>query len=72
MSEYNGWTNRETWLVVCWFEPQTPVDVDCIEEQVWDDYEALPGFFKDCIALDAINWEELRTTFANNCKEYED
>jgi hypothetical protein len=60
---YNGWTNRETWLVNVWFNPESKSDVyyaqACIEEQ----YEALPDFMRDFVNLDAINWDELLEHF---------
>ena len=31
---YNGWTNRETWLVGLWFNPETKSDIHCIN---WDE-----------------------------------
>ena len=57
---YNGWANRATWLVNCWFEPETRDDVrrarDIIEEQ----YDAMPaGVLKDMIDLRDIDWDEL-------------
>ncbi len=27
---YNGWTNRETWLVNLWFNPESIEDLDII------------------------------------------
>ena len=71
MSEYNGWTNRETWLVGLWFEPETISDVNYLEEYLSEEHEKLPGFFKDCIDLDAINWEELRESKIDDSEEVE-
>ena len=59
---YNGWTNRETWLVGLWFNPEAKSDVDYLEEHLWEEYEKLPGFFKDCVDLSSINWKEIRET----------
>jgi len=65
---YNGWRNRETWLVSLWF-------LDCIEEPMTADSirsmvaealdEALTntgvmkGFINDILNLDRIDWNEL-------------
>ena len=58
--EYNGWTNRATWLVNCWYEPETPDDVHRAREILEDQYDALPdGALKDMIDLREINWDEL-------------
>ena len=62
-NEYNGWTNRATWLVNVWFDPQSKSDVDWIEEQVEEEWNNLSGFFKDMIDIDQINWKELRDHF---------
>ena len=57
--EYNGWTNRETWLVNIWFNPETKSDLDCAKETLEEAYDAAPAFLRDFIALEEINWEEL-------------
>jgi hypothetical protein len=31
---YNGWTNRETWLVNVWFNPESREDVASALEQL--------------------------------------
>lgn len=60
---YNGWTNRETWLVNVWFNPECAGDVLWAQEQVEEEYEKLPPFMRDFINLDAINWLELQEHF---------
>lgn len=60
MSDYNGWTNRETWLVNLHFDPLTREDLIWIKdlaEQEVDDIES--AFIKDLIDLSRINWREL-------------
>ena len=60
---YNGWRNRETWLVNVWFNPVTKSDIDWIQEHLEDQYytsEALQGFWNDMIRFHAIDWDELR------------
>ena len=68
MSKYNGWTNRETWLISVWFNPTERSELDYIKEQMESDIEALPGYLKDMIDVDCINWEELK----EECEETED
>jgi hypothetical protein len=36
--------------------------VDYLEEHLWEEYEKLPGFFKDCVDLSGVNWKEIRET----------
>lgn len=62
---YNGWTNRETWLINAWFNPESRSDVEVAKEQMESDIEALPGYLKDMIDVDCINWEELK----DHCEE---
>lgn len=61
---YNGWTNRATWLINVWFEPQSREDVqsarDQFEEACAD--KSIPDFLRDFIDTD-INWEELESHF---------
>lgn len=58
---YNGWTNRETWLVNLWFGDswECADDVistrDFMEEQI----DQLESWIRDFIDLDCINWAEL-------------
>ena len=56
---YNGWTNRETWLVNVWFDPMTKSDLDAIREQLEEAVDDLPGYLSDFINLEAIDWREL-------------
>ena len=68
MSKYNGWFNRETWLINVWFNPTERSELDYIKEQMESDIEALPGYLKDMIDVDCIDWEELK----DSCEELED
>ena len=64
MSKYNGWTNRETWLVNIWFmdgldEFVTPMYLrEMVEEYVYSQIDNC-GFISDMIDLGCINWTEL-------------
>jgi hypothetical protein len=61
---YNGWTNRATWLVNVWGNPESREDVESLRFQLEEQYFDLPdGILKDMIDLDAINWQELLEHF---------
>lgn len=61
---YNGWSNRETWLVNVWFNPESREDVHFARDSLEDQYHSLPdGVLKDMIDLDAIDWDELLEHF---------
>ena len=69
---YNGWRNRETWLVNIWFNPVTKTDIDWIKEHLEDQYytsEALQGFWNDMIYFNAIDWDELREAMEDDEEE---
>lgn len=62
MSEptYNGWTNRATWLVNVWGNPESREDVRMLKQDLEDQYDEMPnGILKDILDLSEINWEEL-------------
>ena len=61
---YNGWTNRETWLVNVWFNPESREDVEFARETLDEQYEAIPaGPLRDMLDMRAINWDELLENF---------
>jgi len=61
---YNGWTNRETWLVNIWFNPESREDVQMAREVLEWQYDNLPdGVLKDMVDLYAVNWDELEDHF---------
>jgi hypothetical protein len=67
---YNGWTNRETWLVNIWFEPQSREDVEMARYTLEEEYDKLPDFLKDFVYIDAVNWDELLEHFEEEEEEY--
>lgn len=67
---YNGWTNRETWLVNVWGNPESKADVQALREDLEAQYDEIPnGIIKDMIDLNAINWEELESAFEDEDEE---
>ena len=59
---YNGWTNRATWLVNVWFNPESREDVQAARETLEGAIDELPDFLKDFLDTD-INWDELESHF---------
>jgi hypothetical protein len=70
MSDYNGWTNRATWLINVWFEPRTSEDVimarETFEEAV-SELSEKHSWLADFVDTD-INWGELE----EHCEEEEE
>ena len=66
---YNGWTNRETWLVNLWFNPESSEDVSAARETIENAVENLPNFLKDFVDTESINWAELFHHFDNETEE---
>lgn len=61
---YNGWTNRATWLVNVWGNPESRADVQSLRDMLEDQVNDLPdGILKDMIDLSEINWDELESHF---------
>ena len=63
---YNGWSNRETWLINVWFNPETWEDVDSAQAYFEEAYDAMPAFMQDFVNDGMINWDELREAVADN------
>ena len=61
---YNGWTNRETWLVNVWFNPESKEDVQFAKDILEEQYSAMEnGALKDMLNIGVINWDELESHF---------
>lgn len=59
-NKYNGWTNRETWLVNLHFELNDKDDIEYAKahiEELKDDIEDC--FLSDFVDFSLINWSEL-------------
>ena len=56
---YNGWTNRATWLVNVWFNPESAADVDGARFALEEAADAVPDYLRDFLCLDEVNWSEL-------------
>jgi hypothetical protein len=64
MSErYNGWANRETWLVNVWFNPESREDVEAARYTLEEAVGNLPAFLVDFVSTDLVDWEELLSHF---------
>tara|TARA_Y100000310_G_scaffold283435_1_gene305385 strand:+ start:190 stop:441 length:252 start_codon:yes stop_codon:yes gene_type:complete len=58
--EYNGWTNRETWLVNLHFNPETIEDLDSVKGQVEELEEDIQNsFLRDYVDFSKIDWHDL-------------
>lgn len=74
---YNGWTNRETWLVNLWFEPRTRSELEFLESTIRENFEVMiqgkpfKGFFSDYVNFDLINWDELAKSLDEEDEEEE-
>ena len=70
---YNGWTNRETWLVNVWFNPESRTDVELAREALEEQYNAMPdGPLKDMVTLSEVDWDELLDHFEEDEDQDED
>lgn len=69
MSDYNGWKNRETWLVNLHFDPQNKGDLEEAREYLEEQEESLPLFFRDFVDLSLIDWDELAESLESEEEE---
>lgn len=63
---YNGWRNRETWLINVWFNPEVKSDIEIIKEKIESDFNSLPDYMKDFVDIDCIDWDELAESLDDN------
>lgn len=71
-STYNGWTNRATWLVNIWFNPESFDDVQTARAVIEEAEDSLPPFMKDFLCTDEINWSELESHFEDEAETEEE
>ncbi len=74
MKDYNGWTNRNTWLINLWFgeiireelEEDASLSPEKLEDMVMDviqaEVELSSLMLRDFLDFEGINWHELRET----------
>jgi hypothetical protein len=73
-TDYNGWTNRETWLINLHYEPRDTQTLGWIKDEleiILERIGDLPygSFFSDFINLELINWDELENHVQENYEE---
>lgn len=56
---YNGWSNRETWLVNLWYNPETRDDVEAAKDDLEEQYESLSPVMRDFCGISKVDWNEL-------------
>jgi hypothetical protein len=69
---YNGWTNRATWLVNVWFNPESREDVESARAAIEEAEDAIPDFMRDFLCTSEINWGELLEHFDEEAEEAEE
>ena len=66
---YNGWSNRATWLVCVWFEPENRDDVERARGIIEEAQDNIPDFMRDFLCTDEIDWDELLAYFEEEEEE---
>lgn len=59
---YNGWSNRATWLINVWFNPESIEDLNNAKQALEEAKKNCPDFLRDFIQ-DNVNWKELESCF---------
>ena len=62
MKNYNGWENRETWLVNLHFEINSKDDLEYVKNHIEEMEEEISNkypFISDYLDFSLINWSEL-------------
>ena len=78
MKDYNGWTNRNTWLINLWFgeiireelEEDASLSPETLENMVMDviqaEVELSSLMLRDFLDFEGINWQEIYETIASD------
>jgi hypothetical protein len=72
MNTYNGWTNRATWLVNVWFNPESVADVESARETLEDAAASVPDYLRDFLCVEEVNWDELAAHYTEEEEEETD
>ena len=63
-STYNGWTNRETWLVYLWLGECDSADEmrDTLDNMLYHSHPDISSVLYDLLtaAMDRVNWNEIK------------
>ena len=69
---YNGWANRETWLINVWYNPESRADVEFARSLIEEQFDNIPnGVLKDLCNISFIDWDELLEQFEEEEEEEE-
>jgi len=68
---YNGWSNRETWLIVVWYAPQSRNDIE-YAKQDFEDRLNRDSMLRDFINFEVIDWQELIDYVTDDSGEEDD
>ena len=60
---YNGWSNRPTWLVNVWFNPECKQDIDGIRFHFNETINSIKEPWLRDFIDESVNWEELENHF---------
>lgn len=71
MDGYNGWRNRETWLVNVWYNPESPSDLEWIRDDLEEQVDKLPPVLQDFCYVSEIDWTELEQSLEQDSEEIE-
>ena len=69
-TSYNGWSNRETWLVNLWLDEcgfeRTPQGLEEFKEYLEEKTEESGHMVSDFVRNQSINWDEVRQTYQSD------
>lgn len=60
---YNGWSNRATWLVNIWFNPECKKDVLEIHDYFHESIHAIKEPWLRDFVDTSVDWEELKNHY---------